>query len=78
MAKQTLNTAQPVDKPIKKSAGVRYKESDFFAQDCSTYERRGFARDQTDGTSAVGKQNGQREDGKPQQEKRKKPYRKLR
>ena len=52
------NTQIPVDRPLITAPGVVHRERDFFAQDGATNERRGFVRDQLDGSSAVGRANG--------------------
>jgi hypothetical protein len=74
VAKNSMNSGLPYDRPIIRRPGVRYAESEFFAQDCGTIERRGFVRDMLSADSAVGRQNGQRQTWGSQQPADPLPY----
>ena len=69
-----MNSGLPYDRAIVRRPGVRYAESEFFAQDCGTHERRGFARDMLSAASEVGRANGQRETWSARQEAGPLPY----
>jgi hypothetical protein len=75
MAKNARNSGLPYDQPVVTKPGVRYVESQFFAQDCGAYDRRGFVRDMLDSTSAVGAENGQRTSWYAPQNAEPTPYR---